>query len=113
EGDRARSRKGASQQGGCLSGVRSGGEDLSRDRAGRGEDLARSPGSEGRGASLSAAEPSCRVLPRRAHRGHKGMGRREFPVRQDRNVLGPAKVSPQGVSFMLGGVAMSEDEWKR
>jgi Nucleotidyl transferase AbiEii toxin, Type IV TA system len=29
------------------------------------------------------------------------------------NVLGPAKVSPEGVSFMIGGVAMSEDEWKR
>lgn len=29
------------------------------------------------------------------------------------NVLGPAKVGPEGVSFMIGGVIMSEDEWKR
>ena len=29
------------------------------------------------------------------------------------NVLGPAKVGPEGASFMIGGVAMTEDEWKR
>jgi len=29
------------------------------------------------------------------------------------NVLGPAKVSPEGALYMIGGIAMSEDEWKR
>jgi len=29
------------------------------------------------------------------------------------NLLGPAKVSPEGVSFMIAGVAMGEDEWRR
>jgi hypothetical protein len=29
------------------------------------------------------------------------------------NVLGPAKVGPEGPSYMIGGVAMTEDEWKR
>jgi hypothetical protein len=29
------------------------------------------------------------------------------------NVLGPAKVGPEGASFMIGGVAMTENEWER
>jgi hypothetical protein len=29
------------------------------------------------------------------------------------NVLGPAKVGPRGASFMIGGVAMTEDAWRR
>jgi Nucleotidyl transferase AbiEii toxin, Type IV TA system len=60
------------------------------------KDLARSSRSEGRDPTVSETEPSCRVLSGRTHRRCKGMGRGEFPVRQDRKHFGSRKGQSSG-----------------
>jgi hypothetical protein len=76
---------------GCLSGVRACPEGMPRDRTRCGQDVARGSRTEGCGAVLPEADPSCCLLTGRPHRRHQGMGRGEVEIRQDRKRIGSSE----------------------